>query len=352
VGYDPFRRGPFPVGVCTLQLADEAREGRLLPVEIWYPAGDAHAGQDVAVGTRDAYDLIPGFPPLTQDAVRDAAPRAGHWPLIAFSHGYTGHRRQSTFFCTHLASHGYVVVSADHTGNTVLDAVQAMMSGRRPDPAAMLRDSVAARPVDVIFVIDRVLAGAAGGLGGHIDPERIAMTGHSFGGWTTLAVTARDRRIRAALPLAPAGGENPLGANVLGEALDFAWGRDVPTLFLVADQDSLLPLPGMHELHGRTQASKKMVILGDADHLHFCDNVEQVHETFRMMPPDPFFDPVVKNIRPIGELCPGAHAHDLVRGLGLAHMDAVLKGDERAAALLGGDVRALMAGRGVRVEVK
>ena len=347
--YDPFRRGPLPAGVRTLDLVDEVREGRRLAVEVWYPAADAYAGRDVAA---DTFELIPGFASLTQDAVRDAVPRAGRWPLVAFSHGYTGHRRQSTFLCTHLASHGYVVASADHTGNTVLDAVQAMMTGQRPDPATTLRDSAATRPADVMFAIDRVLDGAAADLGAHVDAGRIGMAGHSFGGWTTLAVTARDRRIRAALPLAPAGGENPIGANVLGELLDFAWGRDVPTLFLVADQDNVLPLPGMHQLHGRTQASKQMVILGDADHLHFCDNVEQVHELFRTMPSYPLFAAVVKNIRPIGELCPGAHAHDLVRGLGLAHMDAVLKADERAAALLGGDVQAVMAERGVRVEVR
>jgi len=35
---------------------------------------------------------------------------------------FGGHRRQSTFFCTHLASHGYVVAAADHTGNTTLES--------------------------------------------------------------------------------------------------------------------------------------------------------------------------------------------------------------------------------------
>ena len=348
MAYDPFARGPYPVGVRTLELADGARAGRALPTEFWYPAADAYAGRDLGA---DTFELLPGFPSFTQDAVRDAVPRAGRPPpLVVFSHGYTAHRRQSTFLCTHLASHGYVVASADHTGNTVLEVVQGMMTGRFPDPAVTLRESIAARPADVTFVVDRVIAGEADGIA--IDARRIGVAGHSFGGWTTLMATARDRRIRAALPLAPAGGENPLGANVLGETLDFSWGRDVPTLFIVADQDNILPLPGMHELHGRTQATKQMVILQDADHLHFCDNVEQVHELFRTMPTDPLFAPAVAKIRPIGELCPGAHAHDLVRGLGLAHMDAVLRGDERAAALLGGDVRGMMAERGVRVDVR
>ena len=31
---------------------------------------------------------------------------------MAFSHGFGGHRRQTTHFCIHLASHGYVVVGS------------------------------------------------------------------------------------------------------------------------------------------------------------------------------------------------------------------------------------------------
>jgi predicted dienelactone hydrolase len=351
MAYDPFRRGPLPVGVRSVSLADEARAGRLLPVEIWYPAEDAYAGQDVAEDSCDRYEVIPGFPAQPQDAVRDARARGGRWPLIVFSHGYGGHRRQSTFLCTHLASHGYVVAAADHAGNTVLDGVQAMMAGRQPDPLAVLREFVVLRPADVGFAIDRLLGGGADGVDALCDETRVAMCGHSFGGWTTLAVTGRDPRIRAALALAPAGGTTVLGTEVLQESLDLAWERAVPTLFVVADQDSLLPLQGMRELHARTPGPARMVVLRDADHLHFCDDVERVHELFRMMPVEPLFADIAPHIKPIGELCPGAHAHDVVRGLGLAHFDAVLKADDAAAGFLAGDVAALMAARGVRVDV-
>jgi dienelactone hydrolase len=352
--YDPFARGPFPVGVRTTESLDASRD-RLLPIETWYPAADKHAGEDVDPSRQDTYEIVPGLARIPQDAVRDGEARPGRYPLVCFSHGYGGHRRQSTFLCTHLASHGYVVAAVDHTGNTMLDVMQAMFLQQAGEPVSevghVVRQFIEARPADVDFLIERVLAGEAGDVAELVDSERIGMTGHSFGGWTTLAVTRRNPRVRAALPLAPAGGENPLGVDALRDALDFEWGRDVPTLFLVAEYDSLLPLPGMHELLQRTRGTKGMIVLKNADHMHFCDRVEEVHEMFRMLPPPGGFERVAPNVRPIAELLPGPGAHLFIRGLGLAHLDRVLKGNEAAAAFLEADVAATLAGRGIPVEV-
>jgi len=350
--YDPFARGEFPVGVRTVNATDATRDGRPLPIEVWYPAADAHRGQDVAEATRDHFDAMPGFPPVWQDAVRDAAPRDGRWPLVAFSHGFGGHRRQSTFLCTHLASHGYVVAAVDHTGNTLLDILQLMLAvqagGSLPNTREVLEEFVALRPADVGFMIDRV----ATELAAHVDLARIGMTGHSFGGWTTLTYTARDERVCAALPLAPAGGSTPLPADTLRDTVDLAWGRPVPTLYLVADRDTLLPLEGMRGLYARTAEPKRMVVLRNADHMHFCDRVEQVHELFRSMPPPGEFAQIAQAVPPISELCPGEHAYVYVRGLGVAHMDAHVKGNPEAAALVNGDVEGVLAARGITVTVE
>ncbi len=349
MSYDPFARGPFPVGVRTL---DAQRGPRSLPIELWYPATDEYAGRDVAPETRDTYELIPGLPSTWQDAVRDAGPRGGRFPLVAFSHGYGGHRRQSTFLCTHLASHGYVVAAVDHTGNTSIDILQLVMTlqmgGSAPPPEPILLEFIELRPLDVRFMIDRVLAE----LDGRVDLERIGMAGHSFGGWTTLATTARDTRIRAALPLAPAGGASDLPVGPLVDsAVAFHWTREVPTLFIVADRDTLLPLRGMRELYGRTPSPKRMIVLENADHMHFCDRVEEIHELFRLMPQDPLFAAIQQAVPPITELCPGEHANLAVRALGLAHMDAHLRGDEGAARFLAGDLPGALAARGVAVAV-
>jgi len=199
----------------------------------------------------------------------------------------------------------------------------------------------------VSFAIDSVLADFAAS----VDAARIGMAGHSFGGWTTLATVGRDRRIRAALPLAPAGGASPLPVEPLRSALDFRWGREVPTLFIVANRDTLLPLAGMHELLERTPAAKRMIVIKNADHMHFCDRVEEVHELFRLMPVDPVFAPLQPAVPPITELCPGEHSQATIRGLGLAHMDAHLRGVEAAARFLAGDVRATLGARGIAVYV-
>lgn len=352
--YDPFARGPHAVGVRTVDLSDPARS-RYLPVEVWYPASEKYAGQDTEAATMDHYELLPGFPPGKQAAVRGAEAASGRFPIVLFSHGFGGHRRQSTFLCTHLASHGYVVAAMDHTGNTIIDlaqiTLQVMMGEPMPDPGPMVAELIALRPADVSFVLDRLLAGDLGIDPASLDADRIGMAGHSFGGWTTLMAASRDRRIRAALALAPAGGKTHMPAEALIEALDFAWGRDVPTLYLVADKDSLLPLEGMRELYGRTNSTKRMIVLGNSDHMHFCDEVEAIHEMFRMMPPPGPFAEIARNLPAASELCPGLHAYDFNRGLGLAHMDAVLRGNEEAAAFLAGDVPAVFEERGIRVSI-
>src|SRR5712691_12503312 len=105
--YDPFVRGPFPVGVRTIAALDASRRRRF-PIEVWYPATPAHVGQDLAEATQDMVE-VPPRAPRRQAAVRDASAQPGTWPLVAFSHGSGYHRRAATFLSAHLASHGYAV---------------------------------------------------------------------------------------------------------------------------------------------------------------------------------------------------------------------------------------------------
>jgi pimeloyl-ACP methyl ester carboxylesterase len=200
---------------------------------------------------------------------------------------------------------------------------------------------IASRVPDVRFLFDHLLGSET-----NLDSNRIGIVGHSFGGWTALAAPEADPRIRAVVALAPAGSSNPK-RGVIPAKLTFDWGRDVPTLYLVAENDVPLPLDGMYDIFDRTPSAKRMLILRRADHYHFLDNVEDVHETVRAMTFPKELAWMTEEMRPISELCSGEQAHLFVRGLALCHMDAVLKDREEARRFLAGDIEAELAARGV-----
>jgi predicted dienelactone hydrolase len=352
-GYDPFARGPFPVGVRAIGVADPAR-GQTFPGEVWYPAAVRHAGEDLDAATQDRFTLDPSVsasdgPPTARErrqaAVRDAEGRPGVYPVVVFSHHGGGNRRTATFLTTHLSSHGYVVAAVDHAERVLPELAPGRdETGERR--AARVEAMIANRVPDVRVLLDWLLDGPGWDAEARPDPGRVGIVGHSFGGWTALAAPDVEPRIRAVVALAPAGNSTPL-PGVIPAALAFAWGRDVPTLFLVADQDTPLPLDGMDELLERTPATKRMVILRRADHGHFADNVEEEHEAVRAMSWDGDGAWIPKRMRPISELCSGDEAHLFTRGLTVAHLDATLLGHDAARRFLAGDVDAELARRGV-----
>jgi len=341
--YDPFDRGRVPVGVATIHANDQARD-RIFPYEVWYPAAEHHAGQDLAADTQDAFTLAPGNAPRRQAAVRDAAPRPGRYPLVVFSHQSGGYRCSATFLCTHLASHGYMVAALDHS--------EVVTPELRRDGGLAIEQrvagSIAGRVPDVRFLLDQLLGGAGWSSPATPDPHAVGIIGHSFGGWTALATPDVEPRIRAVVALAPGGSSRPL-PGMIPATLEFGWGRDVPTLYLVAERDTFTPLAGMYELLDRTPATRQLVVLRRADHLHFIDDVEHEHEAVRAMSFSGEAAWIPAAMPPIAELCPGAQAHLFNRGLALCHLDATLRGHEPARRLLAGDVEATLADRGVDV---
>jgi dienelactone hydrolase len=323
--YDPFVRGASPVGVRTHQLIDRQRANRSLPLEVWYPADRRDAGRDLDPTAQDAFSPLAGGPLQRQAAVRGAAVAAASYPLIVFSHTSAGHRRQSSFLCTHLASHGYVVAAVDHTGNTNVDAAQRAAAGAVFTPEqreAYIARIIADRVPDLRCVLDQLLAGAAGDISARLDAQRIGLVGWSFGGWAALATPEADQRCRAIVALAPGGNSRPL-PGIIPATLTFAWKRQVPTLFLVAERDRFTPLAGQYELFDRTPSARRMFILRDADHGHFGDQID---------------DP---------QACPAQAAHRFTRGLTLAHLDAMLKDSPAAQRFLARDAISALHRHGV-----
>ncbi|MEW6735284.1 MAG: hypothetical protein AB1489_28590 [Acidobacteriota bacterium] len=346
--YDPFARGQFPVGVRTIEAFDTARD-RLFPCEIWYPATVQHTGQDTTSDTQDFFTIPSYNITRSQMAVRNAAVQPGTYPLIIFSHPSGNHRRTATFLCTHLSSHGYIVTALDHS-EVVANAL-ARKDGETDKQKSIRWEAViASRVPDTCFLLDHILNSAAWDSEINFAPNQIGIVGHSFGGWTALATTDVDRRIRAVVALAPGGSSQPR-PGILPGKLNFSWGRDVPTLYLVAEHDTSLPLAGMYEIFERTPATKQMVILRQADHMHFMDDVKIMHEAFRTMPLTGDLAEIQKEMRPIAELCSSEQAHLFIRGLTLCHMDAILRQQEEAQQFLLGDIEAELAVRGVDVIV-
>jgi len=342
--YDPFPRGRFPAGVRTIQALDTARD-RPFPCEIWYPAATHCEGHDIDPATQDVFTTS-GIT-RRQMAVRDAAAQPGSYPLIVFSHHSGGNRRSATFLTTHLSSHGYVVAALDHS-----EVVAPELARQQGETAGQTKARgeawVANRVPDIRFLIDHLLSDAGWDSAARIDPTQIGIVGHSLGGWTALAAPDTDRRIRAVVALAPGGNSQPR-PGILRATLPFTWGRNVPVLYLVAENDVPLPLDGMYEIFERTPATRQMVILRRADHLHFMDDVEQQHEAIRAMVSTEEWAWIPKEMRPIAELCSGEQAHLFVRGLTLCHLDAMLRRHEEAQRFLAGDLSAELAQRGVEV---
>ena len=353
--YNPYTRGPHPVGTRQFNWVDTKRS-QSLPVDVWYPATKAYEGKDLDSATQDRYEMVPGMGESVQQAVKDAEAKSGQRPLVVFSHGFGGERRQTTFLCCHLASHGYVVAAMDHVGNTAADMISG--EGAAGDPRVIER-FIQSRPCDVSFVIDQMLAGQSGL---EIIPDQIGMSGHSFGGWTTLKALETDERIRAALPLAPAGGFTAMDAdNVMAKELSFTWKREVPVLYIVAELDSILPLQGMQDMFNRNPDPKTIVVLLNADHFHFNDAIEQTHDGYKSMlgmlaggmdeDTRHTMETMMAGMKPSSELVAGDDAYALINGLGLAHFDRELRGSQEAASFLSGDLVAMLGERNIKVKL-
>ena len=332
VGYDPFVRGPFPAGVRTVQYLDTARN-RSFPCEIWYPAAAQHQGQDLESENQDVFTVAPDNRSLRQTAVRNAAAHAGRYPTIIFSHHSGGHRRAATFLCTHLSSHGYIVAALDHSEVNAPE-LRGPQAETAEQKAARMQAVISSRVPDARFLLDRVLSDTASGWDARPDPQRIGIVGHSFGGWTALAMPETDPRFRAIVALAPGGASNPR-PGILPVKLTFAWGRDIPVLYLVAEDDVCLPLAGMCELFDRTPATRRMIILRRADHMHFMDNVEEMHESVRKMIFPDELSWLPREMRAIAELTSGEQAHLFVRGLTLAAHGCHAEANPGSAAISG-----------------
>nr|WP_248297509.1 acetylhydrolase [Streptomyces sp. S1D4-11] len=222
----PRPTGPHPVGTVPLHLVDTSRPDpvvgpghhRELMAGVWYPARRAEGlprapwmteGALRALLTDAGFPLDPALGPLTAAHVGAPVHHAGHrLPVIVYSHGSGSHRGDHTIMVQELASHGYAVVTVDHTHDTFTEF---------PDGRVLTPDDVPMYPrdfaADLRFLLDCVEGLAAGrnpdadgkplpqGLLGALDPKRIGAFGWSKGGTATALTMLADQRVRAGLSL-------------------------------------------------------------------------------------------------------------------------------------------------------
>jgi dienelactone hydrolase len=178
-------RGEYPVGVTTYERSGGQK------VEVWYPAVEGTTGEE----TYDVRDFTPpaiksiltGDAPATYtyEAGRDADAADGTFPVVMFSHGYTGMRLQSSFLTPHLASHGMIVVSTDHPSRDLYNVLGGTSGDAPQDSVTDLLESLE------LVAAENTTSGSL--LEGRVDTDRVAAVGHSAGGGTVLNAASDDR---------------------------------------------------------------------------------------------------------------------------------------------------------------
>ncbi len=214
------------IGRRTTLVADPQRDGRLLGVDVWYPAVDSDAPMS-------EYELFPGVSFTAAAAQHEPPPASGPFPLIVFSHGRTGVRFAYSLLCEALAARGAIVVSADHPGDGLTDWLLGSFVDDRTNEMNRVGDAHALlaelRPGGTVLPTEVIDA---------IDHGRVVLAGHSYGAYTALATAAGARgvpahdRVRAVVGLQP----------YTRSMSDGALGRvTVPTLLVVSEDDVTTP---------------------------------------------------------------------------------------------------------------
>jgi predicted dienelactone hydrolase len=166
-------RGTHLVGIRNLETDK-------LAITVWYPASNNNSEEMVSY----RYELKMGDPLGTVSlaayegqVIRDAAYdlSEGPYPLVILSPGFSFGASTYAWLAEHLASYGFVVIAPEHQEHL--------------DPANELWRSAIERPQDILSVLAYVDEQTADGgvFDGLINAERVAVIGHSYGGYTSLA---------------------------------------------------------------------------------------------------------------------------------------------------------------------
>lgn len=253
--------------------------GRAVPVRVYVPMREKPAdGKDAAGGKSGGSGSVSGSGEGKGDAGGSAL-----LPVVVFSHGMGGSREGYEYIARHLATHGYLVVLPQHGGSdreAIVKAGKDKLLGRDDDKGDAKDDAkgdekggdkqggrgerrasrgnrlmngiteentsdpanLENRPKDISFVLDQLTKHER--FSKIADMKRVAVAGHSFGSYTTMAacgmrvdlpgredVSFKDERVRCGI------GMSPQGRGVMGVDTG-AWDSiAVPMLIVTGTKD-------------------------------------------------------------------------------------------------------------------
>jgi dienelactone hydrolase len=186
----PAPTGPYPVGLRTFPWGDRT-------VAAWYPAaptGRRAPYLPASSGGARRRGRLDQRLDLVRAHALDAPPVAGAhpaYPLLLFSPGLGQIPTAYSALAEEMASHGYVVLGVPHP------------LGIDTAPTVRFDSAVNVLALDLVAVLDHVEQRRAAGdpFFARIDPARVGVFGHSFGGAASAEACRQDRRFLAGADL-------------------------------------------------------------------------------------------------------------------------------------------------------
>lgn len=255
-------RGDFAVGTIELTLPDGRR------AVVWYPAAD-----DVDPDATLEFDLASLLSPALQEQIPDAdrppydivattsavASDDGPFPILLFSHGYSGFPEQSANLVTHLASWGTVVIAPDHVerslGGMLGTAAEGVAKSNDPDVLSAALDALIAEADTPGSVIE-----------GLVDAERVAVGGHSAGAGAAYRTAISEPRIDGFISYS-VGGDRLLNPEDGSAAVL----PSVPGVVMAGAEDLTIPVASSKGLFDAMTGPKGYVEIAESGHLVFAD---------------------------------------------------------------------------------
>jgi predicted dienelactone hydrolase len=123
--------------------------------------------------------------PVTLILPSDLAAIEGAVPVVVISHGLGDSRTSFLDIGTHIASYGFAAVLPEHVGSNHTQR-EAMKRGLSDE--TFLAQEFLDRPLDVSFLLYELTRTNASNYQNKLDLDRVTAVGHSFGGYTVLAL--------------------------------------------------------------------------------------------------------------------------------------------------------------------